>query len=151
MLGYFKTNFYMTFWHENVSGMCPVNVTIKLTMWQMYVAFVFVRTYVTQEQWLCVLVTVDIKQLFDNSLVTVITAYFHAQSFTARAERTSKISTDPLLLLADHLIIYKNLDGYCSSRKHNHFSIRLTIPMLMHCSCEMTSFTIFRCKSSHQE
>jgi hypothetical protein len=42
------------YWHENVFKIVAVQVPTKLEMWQNYVAFVFVITYVLQVMWPCV-------------------------------------------------------------------------------------------------
>jgi hypothetical protein len=41
-------------WRENVFKIVPVLVLTKLEMWQNYVAYVFVITYVLQAMWPCV-------------------------------------------------------------------------------------------------
>jgi hypothetical protein len=48
------------FWCENVFKIVPVQVPTKLEMWQTYVAFVFVITYVLQAMWPCVVPTLII-------------------------------------------------------------------------------------------
>jgi hypothetical protein len=42
------------FWRENIFKIVPVQVPTKLEMWQNYVTFVFVITYVLQAMWPCV-------------------------------------------------------------------------------------------------
>jgi hypothetical protein len=44
----------LLFWRENVFKIVPVQVPTKLEMWQNYVIFVFVVTYVLQAMWPCV-------------------------------------------------------------------------------------------------
>jgi hypothetical protein len=70
----------ITFWRENVFKIVPVQVPIKLEMWQNYVAFVFVITYVLQAMWPCVvhILIIDHRPLLSMRIphVCVLTSSF---------------------------------------------------------------------------